>query len=250
MSHAPAVTDAARRSERAGQEVQLSLLGAFELRAGDEAVPLPMSAQRLLVFLAVHDRALLRPHIAGNLWLESSEEHAHASLRSALWRLNKPGLDLVESTSSSLRLAGHVRVDFREADGFAHALMAGSSDSHDLDRDWRALAEELLPDWYDDWVLIERERYRQLALHALEILSERLAGARRFGAALETALAAVKGEPLRESAHRVLIKTHIAEGNASEAIRQYQLYRRLLHDALGAEPSPAMESLVEGLTIR
>ena len=57
-------------------------------------------------------------------------------------------------------------------------------------------------------------------------------------------------EPLRESAHRVLIKTHIAEGNASEAIRQYRLYRAMLHDTLGVEPSPAMESLVEGLTIR
>lgn len=229
---------------------ELFLLGTLELRWSGEPVSLPMSAQRLLAYLAIHNRPLLRPHVAGNLWLDSPEERAHASLRSALWRLNKPGLALVESTSHALRLAPEVRVDYHEASSFAHGLVAGSSDDHELDADWRVLGQELLPDWYDDWVLLERERYRQLALHALETLSERLAAARRFGQALETALAAVAGEPLRESAHRVLIRTHIAEGNTSEAIRQYRFYSRLLRDNLGLDPSPAMDSLVEGLTIR
>ena len=110
------------------------------------------------------------------------------------------------------------------------------------------------PDWYDDWVLLERERYRQLGLHALEALSERLTAARRFGPALEAALAAVAGEPFRESAHRVLIKAHLAEGNASEAIRQYHFYRKLLNDHLGLDPSPAMDAAARGfddpMTIR
>jgi DNA-binding SARP family transcriptional activator len=128
--------------------------------------------------------------------------------------------------------------------------LRGTFDPRDLDADWEPLAGSLLPDWYDDWVLLERERYRQLGLHALEMLSEHLTAARRFGPALEAALAAVAGEPFRESAHRVLIKAHLAEGNASEAIRQYDFYRKLVNDHLGLDPSPAMDALLEGLTIR
>ena len=38
---------------------------------------------------------------------------------------------------------------------------------------------ELLPDWYDDWVLLERERFRQLRLHALDALCDDLTRAGR-----------------------------------------------------------------------
>ena len=243
-------TSAPEPHDERGVGVRLALLDAFELSEDDRVVPLPLSAQRLLAFLALHEHPLRRLYVAGVLWIDAREERALANLRSALWRLQAHGCAPVEASARELRLAPHVLVDFREAGTLAHALVAGSSDPHDLDLDWRALTGNLLPDWYDEWVLLERERYRQLALHALETLSERLAEARRFGPALEAALAAVAGEPLRESAHRVLIKTHIAEGNASEAIRQYRFYRRLLRDNLGLDPSPAIESLVEGLTIR
>jgi DNA-binding SARP family transcriptional activator len=229
---------------------RLALLNAFALSFDGAPVQLPASAQRLLAFLALHDHPLRRLYVAGVLWIDAPEKRALANLRSALWRLQQPGRPLVEATARDLRLAASVRVDFRDAAALAHGLLGGSSSPEDLDVDWTALGGELLPDWYDEWVLLERERFRQLGLHALEILAERLADARRFGPALEAALAAVAGEPLRESAHRVLIKAHIAEGNAWEAIRQYRFYRRLLRDQLGLDPSPAMEALVEGLTIR
>ncbi len=237
-------------SPRRDARIELTLLSSFELRCDNEPVPLPAGAQRLLAFLALHDHPVLRIYAAGMLWLDTSEQRAFANLRSTLWRLHQPGYQLVEATSRELRLAPEVRVDFREAVALAHRLLSGSADPGDLDVGWAPLARELLPDWYDEWVLLERERYRQLSLHALETLSERLATARRFGPALEAALAAVSGEPLRESAHRVLIKTHLAEGNASEAIRQYRFFRKLLRDQLALDPSPAMDALVEGLTIR
>jgi DNA-binding SARP family transcriptional activator len=109
------------------------------------------------------------------------------------------------------------------------------------------LVGELLPDWYDDWVLLERERYRQLSLHALEALADRLTGLARFGEAADAALAAIAGEPLRESGHRALIRVHLAEGNPSEALREYDRFRQML-DGLGLAPSPRLEELVRGLT--
>ena len=113
-----------------------------------------------------------------------------------------------------------------------------------------ALTGELLPDWYDDWLLIEREKYRQLRLHALEALATQLTALARYGEAAETALTAIAGEPLRESAHRVLIRVHLAEGNPSEALRHYRLFRELLLTELGLEPSEQIAELVGGLTHR
>ena len=89
---------------------------------------------------------------------------------------------------------------------------------------------------------------RQLSLHALEALAHRLLGAARLGEALEAALAAMSMEPLRESAHRLLIEIHLAEGNAAEAIRQFQLCCTMFRDQLGLAPSRQIAELVSGLT--
>lgn len=247
MTSAAPTRERADRLRRHGR-TSLSLLNAFELRCGGETVGLPLSAQRLLAFVALHEHPLLRVYVAGTLWTDASDERAAASLRSSLWRLHRPGFRLVESTSTHLRLAPDVDVDLRSAFRLAHRLLAGSARGEDLSGPDPVLRGELLPDWYDDWVLFERERFRQVSLHALEGLADRLIAAGRLGPALEAALAAVSGEPLRESAHRVLIRVHLAEGNACEALRQYELCRRLLRDRLGLEPTPQLEELVRPLT--
>jgi DNA-binding SARP family transcriptional activator len=78
----------------------------------------------------------------------------------------------------------------------------------------------------------------------LECVCERLAARGEYARALEAGLTAVAGEPLRESAHRAVVKVHVAEGNHAEAIRQYRLYRELLHDQLGLTPSLQMLELL------
>jgi len=112
------------------------------------------------------------------------------------------------------------------------------------------LGGELLPGWYDDWVLVERERMNQLRLHALEAFTDVLIQRADHAGALETALTAVAVDPLRESAHRLLIRVHLAEGNAAEALRQYERFRRLLRDSLHIEPSRQMAELVERVRTR
>ena len=71
--------------------------------------------------------------------------------------------------------------------------------------------------------------------------ANRLTGAGRFAEAFELGLAALAGEPLRESAHRALVRVHLAEGNVGEAVRQYELCRSLLREKLGVEPSEQMD---------
>ena len=225
--------------------VRLSLLSAFALECDGETVHLPSTAQRVLAFVALHRRAVRRSYVAGSLWLDSPEERAYANLRSALWRLRRDGSRLVDVDGSELALARGVVVDLRVREELARGVVAGTQSGGTVDA---ALFEgDLLPDWYDDWVVIEREHYRQLRLHALDSLCERLTAAGRLDEALEAGLAAVAGEPLRESAQRALIRVHLAEGNRGEAIRQYRLYRRLLADQIGIEPSPLMRELVRDL---
>lgn len=109
---------------------------------------------------------------------------------------------------------------------------------------WRTDALDLLPGWYDDWVLLERERVRQRLLHALEALSRQLGRAGRHAEAVESALVAVGAEPLRESAQRALIEAHLAEGNLIEAMRTYDAYRELTRRELGVDPGRELSDLI------
>jgi DNA-binding SARP family transcriptional activator len=221
---------------------RLTLLGAFDLSVGGESVLLPMNGQRVLVFLALHGRSLMRPFVAGSLWLDSTEDRAAGSLRSALWRLNRRHR-FVETTGERLSLAADVHVDVEAAAGQARRLL-DTTESECPSPESLLLSLDLLPDWYDDWVAVERERFRQLRVHALERLCDRLVEAERFGEAIEAGLAAMRSEPLRESAHRALVGAHLAEGNHCEALNQYRRFRALLNDELGLEPSPKMEALI------
>ena len=228
--------------------LRLTLLRTFELACDGRAVPLPMSAQRVVAFVALHRHPLQRAYVAGSLWLDTPEERAQASLRSALWRLQRCGQRLVETNGPQLRLGADVEVDLHEAEALARrTLEDGSFDT--LDVELAALDGDLLPDWYDEWVLLERERFRQLRLRALDSLCEHLTRAGRLREALEAGHAAVAADPLRESAHRALVRVHLAEGNAAEAIRQYRLFRRLLREQLGIAPSSSMEELIREIDV-
>jgi len=226
------------------------MLGGFGLCRGSDTVPLPPNAQRLVALLALHDTALPRDYVAGLLWCDSTEARASGSLRSVLWKLQLAVPELVRNQNGSLSLAAHVDVDIRRVTRLARSIVTGYIDEDMI----TGLLEprcccELLPGWYDEWVLVERERHRQLALHALETLCEHLIAAGRYGAAILAALAAIDREPLRESAHRALIRVHIAEGNACEAILRYRQYEKIAARELGIEPSPLMRALLSQIPI-
>jgi DNA-binding SARP family transcriptional activator len=237
-------------SYRSGDELahlrlRLALLNGFELRSGDDPVSLPMAAQRVIAFLALQARPVSRPFVVGHLWIDASDERGTAALRTTLWRLGPTRCAIVSGTGQTLGLAPCVAVDLDDALARARSVIDHPQDYGDDDRELLCAAGELLPDWYDDWVLVERERFRQLRLHALEALCGALAAEGRFAQATDAGLAAVAGEPLRESAHRALIAAYLAEGNAGEALRQYVSFRRLLVEQLGLAPSSLMESLID-----
>jgi len=246
--------DAREISTESPVSIEISLLGTFSLRVGGRAVaPISVGSQRLLVFLALHDRAVGRAAMAGRMWPDASDERAGISLRSALSRLDVPTREAILTASAGLSLADTVIVDFRAAQALAHRLLQPTTLVRNTDLTPAALAvlsSELLPDWYDDWVVAEAEDWRQLRMNALEILATHLTESGRLADAAGAARAAMKVEPLRESAHATLIRVHLAEGNQSEALRVYDRYSALLDTALGLDPTIHLTELVSSLGIR
>jgi len=229
-------------------EFGVAVLGRFRLLRGMNVVRVPRASQRLLAFLALYGRIVERAALAGALWPEASEPHAYSSLRAALSRLQCTARMAVTARPLEVGLAKGVTVDFHNAKALARRLLdpAAPPPLGDLGTSAvMALSADVLPDWYEDWVLVEAEDWRQLRLHALEALAGHLTAAGRLGEAAAAACAAVRGEPLRETSHAALIRVFLAEGNVSEAVREFTSYRALLQDELGLEPTPRLCRLIQ-----
>ncbi|GHH66712.1 hypothetical protein GCM10017673_12710 [Streptosporangium violaceochromogenes] len=233
--------------------VSLRLLKGFALCVGQNRVSISSSAQRLVAFLALQDSPRARAYVAGTLWPDATTSRANANLRSSLWRAARMGHQIIEASSQELAIGKRITVDIRDAAARAHRLLDTSRSCDDIltMQTLTDLSADLLPDWSEsDWVLIEQEQYHQLRLHALEAMSERLIAARRHGEAVAAGLAAVRAEPLRESAHRVLVKAHLSAGNRAAALRQYEQCRTVLRNELGLEPSQTLKNLLPHLSGR
>jgi DNA-binding SARP family transcriptional activator len=241
------VREAGGRQPRAPR-LLLHLEGGFSLCAGRRICRLPLSSQRVLAFLALHERSLLRVYVAGALWPGSNESRAAASLRTSIWRLQQIGGRPVVASASHLGLGDNVVVDVRQTIDAARTVLNGKP-ARVCSREFELLVEahDLLPDWYDEWVIMEREHIREQRVRALEALCVELTAAGEYPNAARAGLAAVACEPLRESSHRALIAVHIAEGNPGEAVRRYAEYAALLKRKLDLAPSSRMRDMVEAV---
>ena len=227
-------------------EFALTLLGRFELHRAGRTVPTAPAVQRLLAYVTTRGTAVHRVATARALWPDFSDARAAANLRSTLWRLRREhGAGPIRCTARGLELAPGTRVDLDVIQ--AQAAMLSSAPDRPCDIDLAVLRSDVLPEWNEEWLLATREWFRQIRLRALEALSAHHCGHGHYDAALEAGMAAVHCEPLRESAHRAIVRVHLAEGNAAEALRQYEIYRRLAGRELGLGPSPQFRALVSPL---
>jgi DNA-binding SARP family transcriptional activator len=218
-----------------GPTFELHLLGGFVLMRSATPVPVPKSLQRLIVFLALHGPAPRRT-AAGVLWPSTSDDRAMASMRTAVWRLQRSSSGLLAQSPDSLALHPRVAVDVTSLAGGADSLPPMSRAG--------GTALELLPGWYDDWVIMDRERLRHRYLQKMEAAASAAIDEGRLGAALDIALAAVAADPLRESAHRLVIRVLLADGNVDAARRHFTFVRDILREQLGLPPSAQLMALL------
>lgn len=240
-------TERATDLDRVDRSARLHLLGSFWLTLDGDAHGLPLGGQRILAALALRGR-LSRTRLAGLLWPDTRPAQAQTNVRHALWRLAQAtgGTPLVASHAGELHLDARVGTDVGVLVAGAHHA---SGDGGDAPVGWladllRPEAVDLLPDWDDEWLHVDRERMRQLRLHVLDQWARRLTEASDFGLALEVALSALHTDVLRESAHRAVIRVHLAEGNVQEARRSFAYCRSVLAAEIGVAPSPATAALV------
>lgn len=209
----------------------IQLLGCFGIANGGVVAHLPLQAQRVVAYLAISMARVARPDLAGRLWPHTGQSRSQANLRTALWRINKTAPRVVDAQRESIALGEEVDVDYQ--------LLLGTESGDypdEIDLIGR-LRHDLLSGWDEEWLIVERERTRQLRLRRLEQLSRCAVKRGDIDAALRAGYAAIQVEPLREPAHLVLIEAHIAEGNTAEAVRQLRYATELLTRELGIAPS-------------
>jgi len=224
--------------EESGWSIQL--LGGFELHGPTGVIEVTPGVQRLLAYIALQGGSVARSRAARELWPSVPAGQAGANLRSALWRARRLG-PLVRPGPTTLRLDPCVFVDVELlAPGRALGGRLGQ-----VGRFTSGFNLELLPDWSDDWVSMERERLRHLGLQVLDEQVAELLSRGRVSEALDTALRAIRLEPLRESSHQTLIRLFLEAGNRSAAISHYEGFVDLLRDELDLGPDPRTTALVQ-----
>ncbi len=219
---------------------RVTVLGSFTLTSDGTTVPLGVDARRLVAYLAVHPRPQERGALAADLWPGVPAAAALRLLAEAADAVGVPALFSEGDLTGPLALAADVHVDLADALGLVRALPEiPATDSPDT----ALLVADILPGWTAAWIAVERERFRQLRLYALEERSLRLAAAGRYPEAVEMAQCAVKAAPSRESARRALIEAHLAHGDIAAAVAAYDDYQELLRSSVGGPPSSGLEAL-------
>jgi DNA-binding SARP family transcriptional activator len=230
----------------------LTLFDEWRLRRGRREVHLHRRQQRLITLLAMQG-SRPRGYVAGMLWPESTERHATGNLRAAVWHTDQQAPGLLAHDRSTLRIDAALRVDVDAFARCAFQVLSWRESSDPVDRAACLgslpvlLRGELLPGWYDDWVVYERARLSQLRLRALQLLAEILTEEGEVAEALVAASAAVSIEPLHEPAMRSLVGAEIADGDYGGALRDYEAYRDRVQAELGVSPSARFEALVRPL---
>jgi DNA-binding SARP family transcriptional activator len=227
--------------------IRLELLGPFDIVDRGMAATIPVPAQRLAAFLAVRDEPVGRPRASGMLWPEVEQNHALSNLRTALWRLRTLHPGLVRTLGTTLTLAPDVTIDLRESERLAHRILHEPLPLGEARHAADHLSHDLLPDWEDEWLVFERERFRDLRVRALERLCTQLSELGAHAEAAQAGLLAVQADPLRESSYIALMEAYTAEGNEACALQLYRALESRLDRELQVAPSPATADLARKL---
>lgn len=189
------MSDDQRRSSTPGPGLQVSVLGAFTLTHDGVAVALGVDARRVVAYLAVHRRPQPLATLAADLWAGVESDAALRLLDEAVADVDVPGLLVVDTLAGTVVLDSLVTVDLDEA--MALVRLIPEVAAHEV-ADTTLLRSDVLPSWTAPWIAVERERFRQLRLNALEDLSLRYSAAGDHAQAVALARIAVKAAPSRE----------------------------------------------------
>ncbi len=228
----------ARAKSSAAPLTKLYLLGGFRLERDGKILRLPRrKVEALLAYLALFPHEHTREKLAALFWGDSTDADARTSLRVALTNLRTAlgeNLLLADRETIELNPEFPLWVDALE---FERAARAESSVEN--------YNGELLPNFYDEWVLEKREALRELYLETLLSLAQRHRAAGNYAEAIGSARRVLETELSNESAHQQLMFCYAQSGDRSAALKQYAECKKILAQELGVEPSPETEQLYQ-----
>jgi TolB-like protein/Flp pilus assembly protein TadD len=230
----------------------LTLLGGFELRpASGTPADLPGQKDRaLLAFLAMAPgSAHSRERLAGLLWSEHGDRQARDSLKQSLMRLRRclgdadDGLLRADRQSIALERAA-ANVDVLDFERLVRAgTMEALAEATALYRGDLLEGLGVRDPAFEDWLLVERQRLRQLFERALtDLMTQALAAGEREKAT-EAARRLVLVDPLSEAAYRTLMQIHADQNQTAQALKLYETLRERLYRDMGVQPEPATTAL-------
>ena len=222
---------------------QLSLFQSWKLRRDSCILHVAARQQRLITALAIHGPRP-RSYLAGLLWPETCESLAMESLRVSIHLVLRQVPGLLVNSGAELSLSDLVDVDLHRARTCVRELSRTGLNGPVASSLHLLREAELLPGWYDDWVLFEQNRLRQDRLHAFHIIGRESLARRDFEVTVEAAEAALELEPLDESSVGLLIQAHRKQGNNAAALRAFEKYRTELKEDMGLAPSEGIRCLV------
>lgn len=227
--------------EQGGGSTTLQLLGGHRLQIMGAEVFVPHRSRRVLAYLGLYG-PLLRSRLAQELWPETTDAKALGNLRAALAEAHRYGGELLEIRGDQIAIAFGTQIDVRQVRDLRRADVGSIRAALEL-----VESGELLPGWFDDWVLAARRELTAVRLDILDRLFTESYGAGDLTTALRAATAAVNFEPLRESSHRGLAQVYLAMGDPVMAFLVYRDYRRRCIVEFGLAPSRLFEDMVEPL---
>ncbi|MBI5030656.1 MAG: tetratricopeptide repeat protein [Chloroflexi bacterium] len=227
------------------KEFALYLLGSFQLEMRDGAkktlIRLPRRKVEILLahlVLFADREGHTREKLAALFWGDTSAEQARMSLRTSLAVLRKTfGDDVLIADREHIQInpSFPLWVDARE---FVKTRASAPESAIELYRG------DLLADFYDDWVLNERERFRALYIETLLRLTQHMRSQSEYERALDFARQALVTDPANETAHQHIMFCEMARGNRAAALEQHTECVRLLRDELAVEPSRETQALL------
>jgi len=234
--------------ERVDSLLRVHLFGRFRLERGGEPIRLSTrKAELLLAYLVLNSGFHFRERIAALFWGDSSDQSARASLRNALAILRRQvDPDLLVTDRQTVELATDFPLSVDAVQFRSKARRFLESPSPDESRvPLDMYTDDLLVDFYEDWILVERREFRALYLDALLGLVQQMRSHAEYEDAKRFALLALHHDRANERAHQHLMFCHLAVGDRAAALRQFESCRTAMEEELGVDPSDATYKLYD-----
>ncbi len=230
--------------------LEVRFLGQFEIRRAGKPIDISSRpAQSLFAYLILSaGTPHRREKLAGLLWPNSLEETARGNLRHALWQIRK---SLSSLSSTKYLLADDLSIAFNASmeywlDASALDKVAEAARADELISALSSYQGELLPGFYEEWVILEREHLYSIFEHNMARLMSLLQEENRWLDIFDWGERWIKLGQKPEPAYRALMSAHAAKGDMSKVAAVYERCVKSLRE-FGIEPSEQTRALYERL---